>query len=106
MCFSYETANGIKAEEVGNLKRATSADKTDVIVAKGSYSYTSPEGELIQVTYVADDEGGFQAQGAHLPTPPPIPAAIQKALGKISLKQIDLWISHVLNKTSTINPQL
>jgi Insect cuticle protein len=60
---SYETENGIRADETGTLKRATSADKTDVIVAQGSYSYTSPEGELIQVTYTADDEGGFQAQG-------------------------------------------
>lgn len=60
---SYETANGIRAEETGSLKRANSPDKTDVIVAQGSYSYTSPEGEVIQVTYVADDEGGFQPQG-------------------------------------------
>jgi Insect cuticle protein len=80
---SYETSNGIKAEEAGTLKRASSPDKTDVIVAQGSYSYTSPEGELISLTYVADDNGGFVAQGAHLPTPPPIPAAIQKALDYI-----------------------
>lgn len=70
--ISYETANGIVAEETGTLKRASSADKTDVIVAQGSYSYTSPEGEKIVVTYVADDAGGFQPQGTHLPTPPPI----------------------------------
>jgi hypothetical protein len=69
--FSYETGNSIRAEETGTLKRATSADTNDVIVAKGSYSYISPEGENIQVTYTADDQGGFQAQGAHLPTPPP-----------------------------------
>lgn len=37
-----------------------------------SYSYYSPEGELISVTYTAD-ENGFQPQGDHLPTPPPIP---------------------------------
>jgi hypothetical protein len=80
---SYETGNGIRAEETGTLKRATSPDTQDVIVAQGSYSYTSPEGELIQVTYVADDVGGFQPQGSHLPTPPPIPAAIQKALDYI-----------------------
>lgn len=78
LLYSYETENGIKAEETGTLKRASSPDKTDVIVSQGSYSYTSPEGELIQVTYVADDVGGFQPQGAHLPTPPPIPAAIQR----------------------------
>lgn len=69
--FSYETGNGIKVDETGTLKRAAGPDAQDVIVSRGSYSYTSPEGELIQVNYVADDEGGFQATGAHLPTPPP-----------------------------------
>lgn len=77
---SYETANGIKAEETGTVKKATSPDTTDVIIVKGSVSYTSPEGELITLNYAADDENGFQPQGAHLPTPPPIPPAIQKAL--------------------------
>ena len=62
------------------MKKATSADTTDVIVSQGSFSYTNPEGQLISVTYVADDVGGFQPQGAHLPTPPPIPEAIQRAL--------------------------
>ena len=71
MSYSYETGNGIKAEEEGTLKRAAGPDAQDVIVARGSYSYTSPEGELISVQYTADDEGGFQAQGAHIPTPPP-----------------------------------
>lgn len=60
---SYETGNGINVQETGTLKRATSADKEDVIVSQGSFSYTSPEGQLISVTYVADDEGGFQPQG-------------------------------------------
>lgn len=39
---------------------------------QGSYSYTSPEGKPITVTYIAD-ELGFRAEGNHLPTPPPIP---------------------------------
>jgi hypothetical protein len=45
------------------LKKADSPDKNDAIVARGSYSYTSPEGELIEITYTADDNGGFVAQG-------------------------------------------
>ncbi|EDW90777.1 endocuticle structural glycoprotein ABD-4 [Drosophila yakuba] len=78
--YAYETANGIKAEETGTLKKATSPDSSDVIIARGSVSYTSPEGNLITLNYSADDENGFQPQGDHLPTPPPIPPAIQKAL--------------------------
>ncbi|EDW40233.1 GL25146 [Drosophila persimilis] len=41
--------------------------------------YYSPESQLIQLTYTAD-ENGFQPQGEHLPTPPPIPEAILKSL--------------------------
>ncbi|XP_018805070.1 PREDICTED: endocuticle structural glycoprotein ABD-4 [Bactrocera latifrons] len=78
--YNYETSNGIKGEETGTLKKATSPDTSDVIIARGSVSYTSPEGNLITLNYAADDENGFQPQGDHLPTPPPIPPAIQKAL--------------------------
>lgn len=46
---------------------------------QGSYSYTSPEGEQIQISYQAG-ENGFQAQGSHIPTAPPIPEEIQKAI--------------------------
>ncbi|KAH8355356.1 hypothetical protein KR093_011538, partial [Drosophila rubida] len=45
----------------------------------GNYGWISPEGEHIQITYVAD-ENGYQPSGAHLPTPPPIPVEIQRAL--------------------------
>lgn len=47
--------------------------------ASGSFSYTAPDGQLIEVTYTAD-ENGFVPQGAHLPTPPPIPDEIAKSL--------------------------
>jgi len=77
-CCSFETGNGIIAEETGFLKNAGNPE-TEAQVAQGSSSYTSPEGQQISLTYVAD-ENGFQPQGAHLPTPPPIPAEIQRAL--------------------------
>ena len=47
--------------------------------AEGSFEYTDPEGGAVRLTYIAD-ENGFQPQGDHLPTPPPIPEAIQRAL--------------------------
>lgn len=75
--YLYETGNGIKAEEAGYLKNI--APDQNAMVATGSYSYTAPDGQIISVKYVAD-ENGFQPQGDHLPTPPPIPAAIQRAL--------------------------
>ncbi|XP_062128199.1 larval cuticle protein 1-like [Drosophila sulfurigaster albostrigata] len=68
-----ETVNGINdqrsGDEYGNIK--------------GSFSYISPEGEHVQITYVAD-ENGFQPSGDVLPTPPPIPVEIQKALDWIA----------------------
>ncbi|KAJ6641475.1 Endocuticle structural glycoprotein ABD-4, partial [Pseudolycoriella hygida] len=76
----YETANGIKGQEVGNVKKASSPDSNDVIISNGSFSYTAPDGTPISVSYTADDVGGFQPRGDHLPTPPPIPPEIQKAL--------------------------
>ncbi|ETN59974.1 cuticular protein 75, RR-1 family [Anopheles darlingi] len=78
--YSYETANGIRGQETGTLKRASSPDTSDVIVAAGSISYTAPDGTVVDLSYTADDENGFQPSGAHLPTPPPIPPQIQKAL--------------------------
>jgi len=77
-CCSFETGNGIIAEESGFLKNAGNPE-TEAQVVQGSSSYTSPEGQQIRLTYLAD-ENGFQPQGAHLPTSPPIPAAIQRAL--------------------------
>ncbi|XP_075167448.1 larval cuticle protein 2-like [Haematobia irritans] len=45
----------------------------------GGYEYVSPEGEHIKVSYVAD-EYGYHPEGDVLPTPPPVPAAILKAI--------------------------
>ncbi|GAB0093177.1 endocuticle structural glycoprotein SgAbd-2 [Sergentomyia squamirostris] len=75
--YAYETGNGIQAEETGFLKNAGTEQEAQV--AQGEYSYTAPDGTVIRMTYIAD-ENGFQPQGDHLPTPPPIPPAIQRAL--------------------------
>ena len=80
--YAYETGSGIKENASGSLKDVK-VQKTDdkgqvigvedgkAVVQTGQYSYTAPDGQLIQLTYVAD-ENGFQPKGAHLPTPPPV----------------------------------
>ncbi|XP_076272816.1 cuticle protein 3-like isoform X2 [Rhynchophorus ferrugineus] len=71
--YAFETGNGIQAQQQGS-----SYDDAGSQI-QGSYSYTSPEGEQIQINYQADGNG-YQAQGSHIPTPPPIPEEIQKAI--------------------------
>lgn len=72
--FKYLTGNGIMAQEEGYLNnpQAQYPDYPEQ-VAIGSYSYTAPDGQKIAVSYTAD-ANGFQPQGAHLPTPPSLPA--------------------------------
>lgn len=82
--FSYETENGIKAQEQGEVKNKGSENEIQSV--SGSYSYTAPDGQVITVTYIAD-ENGFQPSGDHLPTPPPIPEAIAKALAETAAAQ-------------------
>ncbi|KAJ2946985.1 hypothetical protein O0L34_g16330 [Tuta absoluta] len=74
--YAYETGNGISADQKGDLKKV---GEVDAIEVSGQYQYPGENGENIQLSYVAD-ENGYQPQGAHLPTSPPIPAAIQRAL--------------------------
>jgi hypothetical protein len=75
--YSYETENGIAAQEEGSIKNRGQQDEAAVV--QGVFSYTSPEGFPIKLTYIAD-ENGFRAEGEHLPTPPPIPDAILRSL--------------------------
>ncbi|KAI8041159.1 pupal cuticle protein Edg-78E [Drosophila gunungcola] len=67
--YQYQTSNGIAGQESG----------VGGYYASGSNAYYAPDGQLIQLTYSAD-ANGFHPAGAHLPTPPPIPAAILKSL--------------------------
>ncbi|XP_017016895.1 larval cuticle protein 2 [Drosophila kikkawai] len=64
-----QTTNGIQ--------QAASGDVHGNI--HGSFGWISPEGEHVDIKYVAD-ENGYQPSGAWIPTPPPIPEAIVRAL--------------------------
>lgn len=56
--YAYETSNGISAQEQGQLKQIGAEAG---IATQGQFSYTSPEGQQILVSFVAD-ENGFQPQ--------------------------------------------
>lgn len=81
MIYSFETGDGIKREESGHLENAGNPEQ-EAQVVEGSFSYTADDGSVINLKYKAD-EGGFQPEGDHLPTPPPIPEAIARALQEI-----------------------
>ncbi|KOB71887.1 putative cuticle protein [Operophtera brumata] len=69
--YGFETDNGIAVGENGVAVNG--------VQAEGGYSYQGDDGQVYKVTYTAD-EGGYRPQGAHLPTPPPIPEEILKSL--------------------------
>ncbi|XP_014208555.1 cuticle protein CP14.6-like [Copidosoma floridanum] len=65
--YSFETGNGIKAEEKGHVKDL--GGEHEAMQVKGSYSYQAEDGSPISVSYTAD-ENGFQPKGDHIPQPP------------------------------------
>ncbi|XP_066254880.1 endocuticle structural glycoprotein SgAbd-3-like [Euwallacea similis] len=79
--YAYETDNGISAQEQGNIQPQGPEQATKSV--SGQFQFLTPENEQIQISYVAD-ENGYQPTGNALPTPPPIPLAIQKALEYIA----------------------
>lgn len=86
--FSYETSNGIRAEEQGFLKNP--GTNVEAQVMQGSYSYVGPDGVTYTIRYIAD-ENGFRAEGAHLPVPPapiaPVPVPVQPTFRPIRPNQ-------------------
>lgn len=77
--YSLETANGIVAQEQGQLKSPAEKDGQPIEEVQGFFQYTANDGTPIRVQYTAN-ENGFQPQGDHIPTPPAIPPAIQRSL--------------------------
>ncbi|CAG2058720.1 unnamed protein product [Timema podura] len=61
----FSDQNGTTVSEQGRLT-LTNEGWESVIVKEGSYSYVSPEGIPVSVSYIADEKG-FRATGSHLP---------------------------------------
>ncbi|XP_055846823.1 pupal cuticle protein Edg-78E-like [Episyrphus balteatus] len=70
--YAFDTTNGIAVQESGNVAGVT-----------GAIQYISPEGEAIEIKYTADQDG-YHPVGNHLPTPPPIPEYIIRAIEYIN----------------------
>ncbi|XP_045621216.1 cuticle protein AM1199 [Procambarus clarkii] len=65
--YDFEAENGIKVNAVG---RPGSAGQSNI---EGAYRFQTDEGEVVEVRYVAD-ENGYRAESPHIPTPHPLPA--------------------------------
>ncbi|XP_027239246.1 endocuticle structural glycoprotein SgAbd-2-like [Penaeus vannamei] len=64
-----ETGNGIVNSEAGSINGEGG------FVKSGHYSYTAPDGSVIEVKFIAD-ENGFQAESDALPVAPAFPHEI------------------------------
>ncbi|XP_062549838.1 pupal cuticle protein Edg-78E-like [Armigeres subalbatus] len=73
--WKFSTSNGIQAEESGQ----------GGVAVEGSASWVGEDGVPIVLTYTAD-ENGYHPQGVHLPTPPPVPDYILRALRYIEAR--------------------
>ena len=80
--FDFENENKIKAQESGRHLNLGGEDHED-LKTKGWYEYIGDDGEKYRVEYTAD-ENGFIPRAAHIPTPPPIPDLIQRALDYVA----------------------
>lgn len=60
--YAYETSNGISGQEVGQLKQI---GQEAAIVSQGQFSYTSPEGEPVSFSFIADENGYQPTVSAH-----------------------------------------
>ncbi|XP_055604010.1 uncharacterized protein LOC129752249 [Uranotaenia lowii] len=63
--FSFESSDGQSDQEKARQRRF--ADDVEALVVRGSYTFTSSDGQVYTFNYVAD-KNGFQPEAAHLPT--------------------------------------
>ncbi|XP_045446199.1 larval cuticle protein LCP-22-like [Melitaea cinxia] len=81
--FYYETNNGIAAQSQGVPRNFGGSPPVAPSVAQGAFSWISPEGQLISIRYVAD-ENGYQPSGDAIPQAPTIPPLIARSLEYIA----------------------
>ncbi|XP_034250886.1 endocuticle structural glycoprotein SgAbd-3-like [Thrips palmi] len=85
--YTYETENRIQASAQGRPGNGPPGEEGTNVV--GQFSFVAPDdGQTYSVQYTAD-ENGFVPQGAHLPTPPPLPEAIVRALQQQGVNPAD-----------------
>merc|ERR1719452_39485 len=77
----FETSNGIVQSKSGSGSGAA-AD------SQGSVSFTLPNGEDFELTFVAD-EGGYRAESAHLPIAPAETRVAPEALHPVPQHALD-----------------
>ncbi|CAH0627165.1 unnamed protein product [Chrysodeixis includens] len=77
--YAVETDNGIAAQAQGTPRDFGGNPPIVPVVAQGSFSWVAPDGQNIAISYIAD-ENGYQPSGDAIPTPPPVPAQIARAL--------------------------
>ncbi|XP_066941205.1 cuticle protein AMP1A-like [Macrobrachium rosenbergii] len=70
--YAYELSDGTAVQAEGT------PGQDGAVIMRGSYRYVLPDGNVAEITYVAD-ENGFHPRGNVIPTPPPLPPhAIQQ----------------------------
>jgi len=75
--FSFRHEDGSSRDEEGSMGPGVSRS------IKGQYSYLSPEGKLISLSYKADHTG-FHAEGDHVPRVGPLPPSVQRTIDHIN----------------------
>ncbi|XP_045135724.1 cuticle protein AM/CP1114-like [Portunus trituberculatus] len=68
--YEFETGNGISHSQSGSP-----GDDTGAINKAGHYSYTAPDGTVVEMKFVAN-ENGFQPESPLLPVAPEFPHPI------------------------------
>ncbi|KAK3891950.1 hypothetical protein Pcinc_004165 [Petrolisthes cinctipes] len=71
--YIFETENGIAVESSGTPGIQGQSNM------QGSFRYTLDDGRVVEVLYIAD-ENGFQPQSDWLPTPHPLPLHAQEQI--------------------------